>query len=66
MRLFHFLGGAEVVVVAIFAFIYRKRARIMIILRGLGGQLSFFAGIVNNFMAFTYPASFGLVNLVRV
>lgn len=54
------------VVVAVFAFVNSEWARVVIILRDLGGQLGFFASVVNNFMAFTHPASFGFVNLVWV
>ena len=54
------------VVVAIFAFIDREWAGVVVVLGDLGGQLGFFASVVNNFMAFAYPASFGLVNLVWV
>ena len=60
------LGGAEVVVIAIFAFIGREWAGVVIILRDLGSQLGLFASVVNNFMAFAYPASFGFVNLIWV
>ena len=54
------------VVVAIFALIYREWAGVMVVLSDFGGQLGFFAGVVNNLMAFADPASFGFVNLVRV
>lgn len=54
------------VVVAVFAFIDRERAGVVVVLGDFGGQLGFFASIVNNFVAFTHPASFGLVDLVWV
>lgn len=60
------LGGAEMVVVAVFAFVDREWARAVIILRDLGGQLGFFASIVNNFMAFAYPATRWVVGLIWV
>lgn len=66
MRLFHFLGGAEVVVVAVFAFVDREWARVMVILRDLGGQLGFFAGVVDDFMTITYPATLWLVDFIGI
>lgn len=54
------------VVVAIFAFIDREWARVMVILRDLGGQLGFFASVVNNFMAFAYPTTRRIVGLIWV
>lgn len=66
MRLFHFLDRAEMVVVAVFAFVDREWARVMVILRDLGGQLGFFAGVVDDFMAITYPATLWFVDLIRV
>lgn len=52
--------------VAVFAFIDRERAGVVVVLGDFGGQLGFFASVVNNFMAFAYPASFWFVNLVWV
>lgn len=61
-----FSSGAEVVVVAIFAFVDREWARIVIILRDLGGELGFFASVINNFMTFTHPTARRIVGLIWV
>ena len=54
------------VVVAVFAFVDREWARVVVVLGNLGGQLGFFAGIVNNFMTFTHPATRRIVGLIWV
>lgn len=59
-----FSSGAEVVVVAIFAFVDREWAGVVIILRDLGGQLGFFASVINNFMTFAYPTARWIVGLI--
>ncbi len=54
------------VVVAVFAFVDREWARVMVILRDLGGQLGFFAGVVDDFMTITYPATLWLVDFIGI
>lgn len=61
-----FSSGAEVVVIAVFAFVDRERAGVVVVLGDFSGQLGFFASIVNNFMAFAYPAAGWIVGLIWV
>lgn len=54
------------VMVAVFAFVDGKAGSVVVVLGDFGGQLGFFAGVVDDFMAIAYPATLRLVNLIRV
>lgn len=52
--------------VAIVAFVDGEGAGIMVILGDFGGELGFFASVIDNLMIIAYPAALGLVDLIRV
>ena len=52
------------VVVAVFAFVDGKAGGMVVIFSDFGGQLGFFAGVVDDFVTITHPTTLRLVSLV--
>ena len=55
---------AEVVVVAIFAFVNGETRGVMVVFGDFGGEFGFFASVIDDFMTIAHPATLWLVSLI--